>query len=522
MASTSLFIHFITRVGSAEPEALLGFSLPAAPKTSLSEQARLVSELWNSGVSAWDLRFVKTSATADIATGLLCRIVRPPQVHPGVFSDYCQGVAHYIQQLFRNFGYELNPLAEQATFMSFLSPFDFRSHAEVRRYEEELTIEDVYTVSTVYVTYPWTWAGQSRQRLFQALRQQQGNCLVSICLEPTRLSPQEQTLLSHATSGQVRKGLSQAGPHGKRALKIYENFVSQLRQPYLLRIGLAASSQQQVAQVGQALIDELDSEREPATRPVLQFPNHPYEWQALSRSLQHLEWVPWGNIRINNPQTARLRSLLDSREASMVFRLPVAQPARTKASQIKVLFASSNPVAKPQLHLATDQLRLANEERIIKEAIKLSRHRDRIELSTCPASTIHDFRRSLLENEFQIVHIAGHGTDEGLVMEDEQGRARIIPPDALADLLKRYSKTLRCVVLNACYSIAQAQLITSGIPFTIAMEGEVGDAAAREFARGFYDAIGAGKDFAFAYDEGCLTARLEAPHSLFNARLFTS
>lgn len=513
MASTSLFIHFITRVGSVEPEALLGFSFPATAKTSLNEQAHLISDLWNSGVSAWDLRFVKISDTADIATGLLCRLVRPPQVHPGAFYDYCQDVTGYIQLLFKKFGYELTPFVEQAALMSFLSPFDFRSNAEVRRYEEELAIEDTYTVSNVYVTYPWTWAGQSRQHLFEVLRQQPGKCLVSICLEPTRLNTQEHTLLNHATSGQVREVLRHGGPHGKRVLKIYENFISQLRQPYLLRIGLAASSQSQVAQVGQALIDGLDT-GEPETRPVLQFPNHPYEWQAASRSLQHLAWLPWSNIRINNPQTARLRSLVDSREASMVFRLPVVQPAETKASQIKVLFTSSNPVGTPQL-------RLASEERIIREAIKLSRHRDRIELSTCPASTIHDFRRSLLENEFQIVHLAGHGTDEGLVLEDEQGRARMIPPDALADLLKRYSKTLRCVVLNACYSISQAQLITPGIPFTIAMEGQVGDAAAREFARGFYDAIGAGKDFAFAYEEGCLAARLAASHSLFNARLFT-
>jgi hypothetical protein len=74
-------------------------------------------------------------------------------------------------------------------------------------------------------------------------------------------------------------------------------------------------------------------------------------------------------------------------------------------------------------------------------------------------------------------------------------------------------------VLNACYGLAQGQLISLGVDFTIAMENEVADSAAREFARGFYDALGAGKEIEFAYREGCLSARLAGPDVAFEAKL---
>lgn len=177
-------------------------------------------------------------------------------------------------------------------------------------------------------------------------------------------------------------------------------------------------------------------------------------------------------------------------------------------SQVGVLLVFANP-------RGTDSLRLGAEDRAIRQSIKLSRYRDNISLTTCNAATIHDLRRALLEGSYQIVHISGHGTDVGLVLEDELGEKYIVPQQALADLFGAYSPPLKCVVLNACFSISQGQLTSLGVPFTVAMEGSIGDEAAIEFSRGFYDAIGAGRDIKFAYEEGCRTARLAAPYSQF-------
>jgi hypothetical protein len=186
------------------------------------------------------------------------------------------------------------------------------------------------------------------------------------------------------------------------------------------------------------------------------------------------------------------------------------------SSAVKVLIVFANP-------RSTDPLRLGTEDRIIQESIKLSRYRDNIALKICHAATTDDLRRSLLEESFQIVHISGHGAEEGLVLESQSGEEYIVPKQALANLLKRYSPPLQCVILNACHSTMQAQLISLGVPFTIAMEGPIDDVAAIEFSKGFYDSIGAGGGIELAFKEGCDTAALNVPEDTeFSPELMTS
>ncbi len=181
-------------------------------------------------------------------------------------------------------------------------------------------------------------------------------------------------------------------------------------------------------------------------------------------------------------------------------------------SRIKVLVVFANP-------RGTNTLRLETEDRVIRESVRLSRHRDNISLTVCHATTVHDLRRALLDEQFQFVHISGHGTGSGLVLEDELGGKYVVPQQALADLFQAYCPPIQCIILNACYSVSQGQLLSLGVPFTIAMEGAISDKAAIEFSRGFYDAIGAGREVGFAYDEGCRTVKLAAPNTQFVSRM---
>lgn len=184
-------------------------------------------------------------------------------------------------------------------------------------------------------------------------------------------------------------------------------------------------------------------------------------------------------------------------------------------NQINVLVVFANPIG-------TDSLNLGREDKIIREAIHLSKHRDLFSLEICHAATIHDLRRALLNGDFQIVHISGHGSGAGLVLEDEQGGKFVVPQSALSAQLSAYVKPfgqLECVILNACYSLNQGNLISLNMPFTIAMEGRIGDTAAIEFSRGFYDALGANKGIEFAYQEGYRNVMLSAPRSPFISKI---
>ncbi len=58
---------------------------------------------------------------------------------------------------------------------------------------------------------------------------------------------------------------------------------------------------------------------------------------------------------------------------------------------------------------------------------------------------------------------------------------------------------MRCVVLNACWSLSQAEAIAAHVPFVIGMHDEIADDAAIAFAVGLYQALAGGKSFPEAY-----------------------
>ncbi|MGO8950285.1 MAG: CHAT domain-containing protein [Ktedonobacterales bacterium] len=162
---------------------------------------------------------------------------------------------------------------------------------------------------------------------------------------------------------------------------------------------------------------------------------------------------------------------------------------------MRVLVVLANP-------RGTDSLRLMTEERTIRECFALSREQDKLLARVLPASTIHDVRRALLRDPYQVIHFSGHGTGRGLALEDERGQAQTVPYRALAGLLDAHSPPLECAVLNACYTSGFGAEVSFAIPYVIGMGTAISDPAATEFARGFYDAVAAGRDYEFAFAEG--------------------
>jgi len=164
--------------------------------------------------------------------------------------------------------------------------------------------------------------------------------------------------------------------------------------------------------------------------------------------------------------------------------------------QKKILILSANP-------LGTPQLRLDEEVRDIEEGLQRSKYRDQFAVDQKMAVRLRDLRRALLDAEPQILHFTGHGEIEGILVEDKNGYATLVPPRALAGLFKLLSGRMECVILSACYSDHQAAAINKHIKYVIAMPQEIRDKAALEFAVGFYDALGAGKTVEEAHDFGC-------------------
>jgi AAA-like domain/CHAT domain len=194
-------------------------------------------------------------------------------------------------------------------------------------------------------------------------------------------------------------------------------------------------------------------------------------------------------------------------------------------SVTKILFLAANPKN-------STRLRLDEELREIDEGLLRATHRDRYELEQKWAVRPGDLQRAIGDLSPQIVHFSGHGLGiedeepsasntrklsavpevasepEGLMFEDDAGQGKLVGTKAIADLFSLYSDRIECVVLNACYSAKQAEAIAQHIPYVIGMSRAVGDKAARVFAVGFYDALGAGRDFEFAYKSGCVAIQM--------------
>jgi NTP pyrophosphatase (non-canonical NTP hydrolase) len=165
----------------------------------------------------------------------------------------------------------------------------------------------------------------------------------------------------------------------------------------------------------------------------------------------------------------------------------------------------------------TDPLRLQAEERVIREAIQLAKARDSFMLKTIAAATVDDLRRELLSQEYDIVHFSGHGEPGALLFETAEGSSLKSPLEAFASLFKSHP-TVQCVVLNACSSLAQ---LVSIAPYTVGMEKSIEDRAAIEFARGFYDAVAAGKGYERAMEEGIVNVQLKDLQKNFPVKILS-
>jgi hypothetical protein len=163
-----------------------------------------------------------------------------------------------------------------------------------------------------------------------------------------------------------------------------------------------------------------------------------------------------------------------------------------------ILVLASNP--KNQ-----SSLRLDEEMREINEGLRRSQQREKFIVQQRWAVRPEDLRRALLDLNPHILHFCGHGSGEdGLVLEDDTGKAQLVPTEALANLFKRFAtRGLECVVFNACYSELQAKAIAEHIDYVVGMSSAIGDKAAIQFAVGFYDELGAGWSYEDAYHGGC-------------------
>ena len=175
----------------------------------------------------------------------------------------------------------------------------------------------------------------------------------------------------------------------------------------------------------------------------------------------------------------------------------------SSSSPVKILFLAADPSDE-------SRLRLGQEIREIKARLRIAKEADKYQLEQRESVRVGDITQAIFDFEPHIIHFSGHGNSQGeLCFEDELGTAKPVEADALAAMFELLESQVNCVILNACYSEIQAQVIAKHIPFAIGMNDVIGDKAAIAFAVGFYKALGANRSIEDAYKFGCVEIRLQ-------------
>lgn len=180
----------------------------------------------------------------------------------------------------------------------------------------------------------------------------------------------------------------------------------------------------------------------------------------------------------------------------------------------KILFLTASPSDKAALQLD-------EEMRLIGQRIRRGEYRNLFEMRSAPAIRATDLPFELMDNAPEIVHFSGHGSKTGALyfIHDGDRAARPIPPRTLARVFKQFRDRVQCVVLNACYSAAQAEAIAESIPCVVGMSRAVYDSTAIAFSAGFYEALAFGKSVAEAFELGLTQVELSAPSALHETEI---
>lgn len=160
---------------------------------------------------------------------------------------------------------------------------------------------------------------------------------------------------------------------------------------------------------------------------------------------------------------------------------------------IRILIVTASPWSNSRI--------LVDEEiREIDQKLYEGLRRDRFELYKHPATRPEDLQRLLLTYQPHIVHFSAHGTRKNkIILCGTNGRGKALDLQGLADVFALYSDHVRVVLLNACFSQAQARAISEVVDYSIGTSRPIGDKASVAFAGAFYRALGFGKSVKDAF-----------------------
>lgn len=162
--------------------------------------------------------------------------------------------------------------------------------------------------------------------------------------------------------------------------------------------------------------------------------------------------------------------------------------------KVRILFLSSNP-------WNVSRILVDEEAREVFEKIHEGPCRDRFEVHSHVAVRPRDLQRLLLKYRPHIVHFSCHGSKrQRIILSETNGKGKTVDQQGLADVFALYNRHVRLVLLNACFTEAQARSISKVVNYSIGTSKAIGDKVGVAFAGAFYRALGFGQSVKDAFE----------------------
>ena len=144
---------------------------------------------------------------------------------------------------------------------------------------------------------------------------------------------------------------------------------------------------------------------------------------------------------------------------------------------------------------------VADEEaKEILERLQEGPHRNRFQVHTHTPLRSSDLQTLLLMYEPHIVHFSGRGGQLRRVLFGTHGRGNVPGYQGLPNVLALYNTHVRLVLLDSCFTKAQARSVSEVINYSIGLGKAIDDKIAVAFAGAFYRALVFGKSVRGAFE----------------------
>jgi hypothetical protein len=279
---------------------------------------------------------------------------------------------------------------------------------------------------------------------------------------------------------EIERREKEAADHDGRAAKVGEEIARKLRDETTTRKTLDSA----VERRERAEAVESRRRREDELRHLRELERKQRDAEARSRRLREEERAHVSEL---SAERQRWEEFFSARvPAEVVEGLP---------ERVVILFIAASPRDQ-------EKLWLDEEVRAITKAVRASKYRDRVKIESVWAPRVADLLQALNEHQPGVVHFSGHGSvDDELAFLAEDGSTKLVSKDALAATIATVAERVQLAVLNACYTVNQAQAVADEIGVAIGMADAMPDDSAREFAEQLYSAIGFGYSVQRAFDQ---------------------